>query len=44
MVERRVKNALLPEDPRTLLARGFTNKIPVMAGINRDETAYFYPC
>ncbi|XP_042148436.1 cocaine esterase [Ixodes scapularis] len=37
------QGAFLPEDPMTLLDRGDFRRLPLIAGINKDETAFFYP-
>lgn len=33
----------LPEHPETLLEMGNFHPVPLMAGVNRDEAAFFYP-
>ncbi|RWS29035.1 esterase-like protein, partial [Leptotrombidium deliense] len=42
VIERSVKS-FLPDTPKNLLLRGDINKIPIIIGVNKDETSYFYP-
>ncbi|XP_053207980.1 acetylcholinesterase-like isoform X2 [Panonychus citri] len=42
-IERFGQDRFLDQDPRTLLNNYPYNKIPVMIGLNKDETSFFYP-
>lgn len=37
------EGAFLPEDPLVILDRGDFRKVPLIAGVNKDEAAFFYP-
>ncbi|XP_037520132.1 cocaine esterase [Rhipicephalus sanguineus] len=37
------QGAFLPDEPATLLERGEFRRVPLIAGVNKDETAFFFP-
>ena len=43
MVEKAGSNRFISGDPRVLLERGVSKPVPLLIGVNRDETSYFYP-
>ena len=43
VVERIGRRSFLPADPKVLLPTEGAHQIPIIIGLNKDETAYFYP-
>lgn len=43
VIEKAGVDRFLSEDPRTLLEKGVPKPVPLLIGVNRDETSYFYP-
>ena len=37
------QDSFLSEEPVSLLESGRVTRVPLLIGVNRDETAYFYP-